>query len=101
MKAAEFNRLIQARREDPEQLAALETLYLKFIHRAGRRAVTELRSSAQKVTVGAGWQPPPEGVLFDPDSTAARSRTLSRRPNGGSSGPSPAHRSHERGSRGT
>ncbi len=70
MKAAEFNRLVQARREDPEQLAALETLYLKFIHRAGRRAVTELRSSAQKVTVGAGWQPPPEGVLFDPDQTA-------------------------------
>ncbi len=70
MRAAEFNRLVQARREDPEQLAALETLYLKFIHRAGRRAVTELRSSTQKVTVGAGWQPPPEGVLFDPDQTA-------------------------------
>ncbi len=72
MKAAEFNRLIQARREDPEQLAALETLYLKFIHRAGRHAITELRSSSQKVTVGAGWQPPPEGVLFDPDQTAGK-----------------------------
>ncbi len=70
VNAAEFTRLVDQQREDAAHLAALETLYLRFIRRYGRQAASALRSSASVATVASPWQPPPEGLLFDPEAAA-------------------------------
>jgi len=73
VKAAELNRILEQRRALAEQhVEALEATYLRLINRAGRIAARALKQSTRRGTLAAAsWQPPPEGVLFDPSENAS------------------------------
>ena len=76
MRAQDFNRQWKTRRREIErEIPDLARAYEKLLERLSRQAVSRFRQN--NVTASA-WQPPPEGNLLDPQSSAEMSRLHKR-----------------------